>query len=123
DRQRAQEIHLHSRLLASQHLAPTPRTDIMVLLSLIEKRDDKLPSEVVAEALSAIADVLDAKVHIGSGERARLVSLRKSLPVELAGPAERVIHARDEKEPNQPPEPTRMSARHADEARGPRGSS
>jgi hypothetical protein len=98
DRQKAQEIHFHSRMLASQHLAPTPRTDIMVLLSLLEKRDDKLSSELVAEALGAIADVLNAKVHIGSSVKSRLVSFCRSLPSELAGAGERVLHALDEKQ-------------------------
>ena len=93
DRQRAQEIHLHSRLLAAPHVPPTPRTDIMFLISLIERRDEKIPGPVLAEALNAIADVLEAKVHIGSGERAALVTLCKSLPAELAGPADRILHA------------------------------
>ena len=93
DRQRAQEIHFHARLLALPHLPPTPRTDIMVLISLIERRDEKIPPEVIAEALGAIANVLEAKIHIGSGEKAHLVTLCKSLPAELAGPAERVLHA------------------------------
>jgi len=65
----------------------------MVLISLIERRDEKIPAEVIAEALDAIASVLEAKIHIGSGEKAHLVTLCKSLPTELAGSAERVLHA------------------------------
>jgi hypothetical protein len=92
DRQQAQEIHFHSRLLAAQNLAATPRTDIMILVTLIGRRDKKIPAEVISEALTVIADVLEAKIHIGSSERAALVTLCKTLPAELAGPTDRILH-------------------------------
>ena len=97
DRLKAQAIHFQSRLLASQHVTPTPRTDIMVLSSQIEANVGKIHPDVIKEALGAIADVLETKVHIGSGEKATLVSLCKSLPTEFAGPSSRVLHALESK--------------------------
>ena len=97
DRLKAQAIHFQSRLLASRHLAPTPRTDIMVLISQIETNVGKIHPDVIKEALGAIADVLEAEVHIGSSERATLVSLCKSLPTEFAGLSSRVLHVLESK--------------------------
>ena len=65
----------------------------MALIHQIEANVGKVPSDVIKEALGAIADVLEAKVRIGSNEKASLVSLCKSLPVEFSGPAARVLHA------------------------------
>ena len=93
DRLKAQAIQFQSRLLASQHLPPTPRTDIMVLVSQIESHVGKIHPDVIKEAIGAIADVLEAKVHIGSSEKAALVSLCKSLPTEFTGPGSRVLQA------------------------------
>ena len=58
---------------------PTPRTNIMVLISQIEDNVGKIHPDVIKEALGAIADVLETGVHIGSSEKATLVSLCKSL--------------------------------------------
>jgi len=97
DSLKAQAIHFQSRLLASRHLTPTPRTDIMVLVHQIEAGVGKIHRDAIDEALSAIADVLEAKVHIGSGEKAALVSLCKTLPTEFAGPTSRLLQALESK--------------------------
>jgi len=93
DRLNAQSLHFQSRLLTSQHLVPTPRTDIMVLISQIEAHIGKIHPDAIKEALGAIANVLESKVHIGSSEKAVLLSLCKSLPPEFAGEGSRVLHA------------------------------
>jgi hypothetical protein len=91
DRLNGQEIHFHSWQLAARHLGPTPRTDIMVLVSQIKTHVGKIHPEVIEEAMSAIADVLEANIHIGSGVKADLVSLCKSLPSEFAGSGSRIL--------------------------------
>jgi len=93
DHIKAQSLHFQSRLLASQHLAPTPRTDIMVLIPEIEASIGKIHPNAIKEALGAIADVLESKVHIGSSEKTALQSLCKSLPPEFAGEGSRVLNA------------------------------
>jgi hypothetical protein len=93
DRQQAQEIQFHSRLLAAQNLPATPRTDIMILVALIGRCDEKIPAGVISEALTVIAEILEAKIDIGSSERDALVTLCRSLPAELAGTADRILHA------------------------------
>ena len=92
DTLRAQAIHFQCRLLASQHLTPTPRTDIMALIHEIESSVGKMHPDVIKEALGVIADVLEADIHIGSHERAALVSLCASLPKELAGASSRLLN-------------------------------
>lgn len=91
DTLKAQAIHFQSRLLASPHVTPTPRTEIMVLAHQIEKNVGKIHPDVIKEALGAIADVLEADVHIGSHENATLVSLCASLPKEFAGVSSRLL--------------------------------
>jgi hypothetical protein len=91
DRQRAQEVRMRSSLLALQNLAPTPRNDIMVLVSMIEQHKGVIPPDVTKEAIGTIADVLEANVRIGAVEKTALVTLCKSLPSELAGSAERLL--------------------------------
>jgi hypothetical protein len=97
DRLKAQAMHFQSRLLASRHLTPTPRTDIMALASQIEASVGKIHPDVIKEALGAIADVLEAKVQIGSGEKANLVSLCKTLPAEFAGSSSRLLQVLETK--------------------------
>jgi len=93
DSVKTQAIHFQSRLLASQHLTPTPRTDIMALAHQIETSVGKIHPDAINEALGAIADVLEAKVHIGRSERATLVSLCKTLPTEFSGATSRLLQA------------------------------
>jgi hypothetical protein len=93
DRLNAQAIHFQSRLLATQHLGPTPRTDIMKLVAQIGPLVGKIPSPVIDEALDVIADILEKDVHIGLSERAALISLCKRLPTEFAGSSSRLVHA------------------------------
>ncbi|MGH9427696.1 MAG: hypothetical protein ACRD2L_15505, partial [Terriglobia bacterium] len=75
DSLKAQSIHFQSRILASTHLPPTPRTDVMVLAAQIERSVGKVSPDAINEALGTIADLLEHKVNIGSGEKATLVSL------------------------------------------------
>jgi hypothetical protein len=91
DNQKAQTIHFQSRLLASQNLVPTPRTDIMALVHRIESNVGKIHPDAIKEALGTIADVLERGVHIGSHEKATLISLCKSLPTEFAGASSRLL--------------------------------
>ena len=93
DSLKAQSLHFQSRILASTHLAPTPRTDIMVLTDQIERNVGKVHPDAISEALGTIADILEKKVQIGPGERAALVSLCKTLPPEFTGPSSRVLQA------------------------------
>jgi len=93
DRLEVQQIHFQSQLLVAHNLPPTPRTDIMVLVSLLQGKIDKIHPEVVNEALGAIASVLEANIHIGTTEKASLISLCKLLPPELTGVASRVLHS------------------------------
>ena len=97
DSMRAQAIHFQSRLLSSQHQAPTSRTDIMVLANEIKSSAGKIPPEAINEALAAIADALEAKVHIGAGEKATLVSLCTALPEEFAGTSSRLLQVLENK--------------------------
>lgn len=97
DRSKAQAIHFQSRLLASQHLAATPRTDIMALASQIQGSVGKVHPDVIKEALGVIADVLEAKVHIGSGEKANLVTLCKTLPTDFSGSSSRLLQVLESK--------------------------
>lgn len=70
----------------------------MALSSQIKANVGKVHPNVIEEALGAIADVLEAKVHIGSAEKSTLVSLCKSLPAEMAGSSSRVLHALEGKD-------------------------
>jgi hypothetical protein len=73
----------------------------MVLVSMIERQNGKVPTETIGEAMSAIADVLEEKIHIGSTERAALITLCKKLPEELAGNTSRVLDALNTKNKGQ----------------------
>jgi hypothetical protein len=100
DSLKAQAIHFESRLLVSQHQTPTPRTDITVLVHQIENNVGKISPEAIKDALGAITDVLEADVRIGSSEKAKLVSLCKSLPTEFAGESSRLLQVLEAKIPN-----------------------
>jgi hypothetical protein len=93
DRLNTQAIHFHSRLLAAQHLGPTPRTDVMALVAQIEPLVGKIPASVIDEALGVIADILEKDVRIGSSEHATLISLCKRLPTEFSGSSSRLLNA------------------------------
>jgi len=97
DRQDAQAIHFQARLLASQHLGPTPRTDIMALVAQIEPLVGKVPSSVIDETLGVIADILEKDVRIGASEQATLTSLCKRLPVEFSGSSSRLLNVLEKK--------------------------
>ena len=90
---KTQTLHFQSQLLALQHRTPTPRTDIMVLIHQIKKNKGKVHPEAIKEALGAIADVLEAKVHIGSVEKSALLSLSKLLQPEFEGESSRLLNA------------------------------
>jgi hypothetical protein len=97
DRLNAQAIHFQARLLASRHLVPTPRTDIMALVTQIESLVGKIPPSAIDESLGVIADILDGDVRIGTGEQATLVSLCKRLPVEHSGSSSRLLNVLERK--------------------------
>lgn len=97
DRLNEQAIHFQSRLLASQHLRPTPRTDIVALVAQISPLVGKVHSSVIDEALGVIADMLERDVQIGSLEQAGLTTLCKKLPVEFSGSSSRLLYVLETK--------------------------